>query len=289
MHRFVLHNDDVREAGERVVSAGQVGFLNGWGVFTTIRVYDGVLFAWERHFARMSADAHKMRVPFPDRPEWLEQRLRRLVEANQAWNATLRVAVLRNRGGLFEGPGITREFDLIAFTADVVRWPERMKLGVAPHARYAASEFAGAKCTSWAENLVRYERAHEQGLDEVILLNERGEIAECTSANIFVADGGHVWTPPLASGCLAGVSRAILLEEVRVPGLSIGERPLRPTDLETASEIFISSTTRELLPVESVEGVRVRNGREVCGKLQSAFTACVEAYVGPRRQALAIS
>ena len=100
MHRFLLHNGEVRDAGDRIVSPGQVGLLNGWGVFSTIRVYDGVMFAWERHFARMRRDAAKMRVPFPESAE-IEEPLYRLIDANRAYNATLRVAIVRNRGGMW--------------------------------------------------------------------------------------------------------------------------------------------------------------------------------------------
>ena len=285
MHRYLLHNDDIRDTRAQDLSAGQVGLLNGWGVFSTIRVYDGVMFAWERHWARMQHDASRMRVPFPAERDWLTQRLLRLIEANRALNATLRVAVIRNRGGIFEGPGPMREFDVVAFTADVNRWGTSVKLGLIPNARHAASEFAGTKNLSWSENLAWYERAHEQGLDEVVLLNERGEVCECTSANIFTVEGTQVWTPPLDSGCLPGVTRALLLEEIRVPGLRIGERTLLPADLEAAHEVFITSTTRELLPVVSVEGLRVRQGGAVREQLQRAFTACVESYIAPRKRA----
>ena len=130
MHRFLLHNDEIRDAGDRIVSPGQVGLLNGWGVFSTVRTYDGVLFAWERHWARMQRDAERLRVPFPKDSQWLEERLHRLVEANQAWNATLRVVVIRNRGGMWEGPAATRDFDVVAFTADVNQWGASVKLGV---------------------------------------------------------------------------------------------------------------------------------------------------------------
>jgi branched-chain amino acid aminotransferase len=284
MHRWLLHNDEIRDASDRVLSPGQVGLLNGWGVFSTIRVYDGVKFAWERHFERMKIDAAKMRVPFPHEPAWLEERLNRLIEANQAWNATLRVEVIRNHGGMFEGPGIARAFDVIAFTADVNRWDEAVRLGMLPNARHAASEFAGVKILSWAQNLICYERAHEQGLDEVVLLNERGEVCECTSANIFTVHGGNVWTPPLSSGCLPGVTRALLLEEVRVPGIVLSEKTLFPKDLETADEIFITSTTRELLPVVSIEGLNVRPSRTVRDRLQAVFADYAGAYVTPRRR-----
>lgn len=278
MHRFLLHNDEIRETGDRVVSPGQVGLVNGWGVFSTIRVQDGVMFAWERHWARMQRDAVRLRVPFPDRAEWLEQRLYRLIEKNDAANSTLRVLIVRNRGGMWEGPS-ERDFDTIAFTAPLRDWGESVKLGMVANARHAASEFAGIKYLSWSENLARYERAHEQGFDEVVLLNERGEIAECTSANIFVVKGDAVSTPPLSSGCLPGVTRALLLEEIRVPGVSVTERVLFQDDLEAADEIFVTSTTRDLMPVASVEGLKIRQESQVRNKLQQAFLEYTVNYV----------
>jgi branched-chain amino acid aminotransferase len=285
MHRYLLHNDEIRDTSAQDLSAGQVGLLNGWGVFSTIRVYDGVMFAWERHWDRMHIDAGRLRVPFPPDQDWLAQRLHRLMEANQAWNATLRVAVIRNRGGMFEGPGPMREYDVVAFTADVHRWGSSVKLGLIPNARHAASEFAGTKNLSWSDNLAWYERAHEQGLDEVVLLNERGEVAECTSANIFAAQGGQVWTPPIDSGCLPGVTRALLLEKIRVPGLRVAEKTLLPADLEAADEIFITSTTRELLPVVSVQGLSIQTRSSAREPLQRAFGAYVESYVAARKRA----
>jgi branched-chain amino acid aminotransferase len=196
------------------------------------------------------------------------------------------VYVVRDRGGIWEGPGQAREFDVIAFTADVNPWPEAVKLALLPHGRHAASEFAGTKYLSWGENLMRYERAHEQGFDEVILLNERGEVSECTSANVFAVQGDRVWTPPQSDGCLAGVTRSVLLEEVRVPGLTIGEKTLLPRDLETADEVFITSTTRELLPVASVESLRINPAHATRDRLQNAFSERVQAYTAQRRRAI---
>jgi branched-chain amino acid aminotransferase len=295
MHRLLLHNDDLRDAGDLIVSPGQLGLLNGWGVFSTLRVYDGVMFAWDRHWARMQRDAERLRVPFPKSSAWLEGRLQRLIEANNAHNATLRVVVVRNRGGawlkMWEGPvAAEREFDVIAFTADVNEWEiAGVRLGVVPFARYAANEFSGVKYLSWSQNLTWYERAHEQGFDEVVLLNERGEVAECTSANIFAVHGSQVSTPPLGSGCLPGVTRAVLLENIQVAGLTIAEKTLSPADLESADEVFITSTTRELLPVASIDGLNLSDGlklRPASGsareRLQAAFTAYARAYVASR-------
>ncbi|MGA3187932.1 MAG: aminotransferase class IV [Bryobacteraceae bacterium] len=281
MHRFLLHNDEIRDAGERLVSPGQVGFMNGWGVFSTIRVQDSVLFAWERHWARMKRDAARMRVPFPEDAKWLEERLYRLIDANRAAHSTLRVVIVRNRGGMFEGPS-EKAFETVAFTAPLNNWGEAVKLGMVPQGRHAGSEFAGTKYISWSENLTRYERAHEQGFDEVVLLNERDEVAECTSANIFVVKDESVFTPPLRCGCLPGVTRALLLEEIHVQGIAVSERVLLRADLESADEIFITSTTRDLMPVASVDGLKIRQRRAVRDRLQQAFSAYTAGYVASR-------
>src|SRR5439155_15722324 len=119
-------------------------------------------------------------------------------------------------------------------------------------ARHAASVFAGTKILAWAMNLTWLEEAQSQGFDEVILLNERDEVAECTSANIFAAKGNEIWTPPLASGCLPGITRELLLAEVRAPEFHVAEKVLTPADLESADEVFITSTTRDLLPVSVI-------------------------------------
>jgi branched-chain amino acid aminotransferase len=184
---------------------------------------------------------------------------------------------------MWEGPSATREFDVVAFTAEVNQWGEGVRLGLAPNARYAASEFAGTKYLSWSENLVRYERAHESGFDEVVLLNERGDIAECTSANIFTVHGSQVWTPPLSAGCLPGVTRALLLE-IPIEGLKIGEKTLLPADLEAADEVFLTSTTRELLPVYSVEGLKIRRSQSAMDQCQRAFSEYVSQYLAAHRR-----
>jgi branched-chain amino acid aminotransferase len=242
-------------------------------------VSDGVLFAFDRHYRRMLRDAELIRVPLNITPHALEKALLGLVEANRARHATLRVAVIRNKGGLFEGPRISREADLIAFTADLTDWGEGVRLTYVPHGRYGASPFAGAKVTSWAQNLAWYEEAHQRGFDEVILLNEDGQVSECTSANIFVLQEDSVWTPPLGtSGCLPGVTRAILLEEIEIPGLRIIEREFSPSELEESDQVFVTSTTRDLLPVLSVDGASLRQDLPSLAKLQRAFSEYRQSY-----------
>jgi branched-chain amino acid aminotransferase len=284
MHRYLLHNDDICDAADRGLSPGQVGLLNGWGVFSTIRVYDGVMFAWERHWHRMQTDAARLSVPFPPDSAALERSLYRLIDANQELDTVVRVSVIRNRGGLWQGPAPARDYDVIAYTRDLTKWNPVARLDLVPHGRHAAGPFAGAKYLSWSENLTLYERAHERGFDDALLLNERGEVSECTSANIWAVQGNRVSTPGLASGCLPGVTRGVLLEEIRVPGLELGEKCLMPAELESADEVFITSSTRELLPVVGIQGLSIKIGHTACDQLRQAFSKYVAAYVASHRR-----
>ncbi|MFB3777278.1 MAG: aminotransferase class IV [Bryobacteraceae bacterium] len=279
MHAFILHNDKVLPAGSAVLSPGQVGLLSGWGVFSTLRVSKGVLFAWERHWARMQHDAALLRVPFPADPEPVRRRLLDLIEANQAYDATLRLVVVRNRGGIWEGPGQVRDYDVIGLTTTLKQWGEGTRLAVVPQARHGKSPFAGLKTLSWAMNLCWLEQAQSRGFDEALLLDVDGKVSECTSANIFMACGSRVLTPPLSSGCLPGVTRDVLLHEIRVPGITVEEQEFTVEGLLEADEVFVTSTTRNLLPVRSVEGDQVPCRGDVHLRLARAFSAYVDSYV----------
>jgi len=285
LHPHILHNDTVVDAAENVLAPSQVGLLSGWGVFTTLRVAEGVLFAWERHWARIKRDAAAFHVPLPDDPESVHGKLLELVEANKAYNSTLRLVIVRNGGGMWANPKPPRPSDVIALTADSKDWGEGVKLAYQEQARHAASQFSGTKILSWSMNLTWLENAQARGFDEVILLNEHGQVSECTSANLFAAVGSQVWTPPLSSGCLPGITREVLLGEIHVPGIEIIEKPMMPSDLEMADEVFITSTTRDLLPVFQFEDKQIARGSRTRSALQEAFSAYLQAYVESHRAA----
>jgi branched-chain amino acid aminotransferase len=287
LHRHVLHNDQVQLATDLSLAPGQVGLLAGWGVFTTLRVADGVPFAWERHWARITRDAAAFHVPLPHDNESVRRKLLELIEANGVTNCTLRLVIVRNGGGMWAGPSTGRTSDVIALTADSKDWGDSVKLAYVHQARHAACEFAGTKILSWAMNLTWLEKAQQRGFDEVILLNERGEVAECTSANIFIANGSEVWTPPLSSGCLPGITREVILGEVRVPGIKVIEKTVMPAYLESADEVFITSTTRDLLTVSQVEDRSVGRSDRARKSLAAGFSEYLRAYIASHKEVVA--
>lgn len=232
----------------------------------------------------MRRDATAMHIAMPEDPEAVRAKLVELIEANGSANCTLRLVVVRNGGGMWAGPATGRESDLIALTAESKDWGNGVKLAYQANGRFAACPFAGTKILSWAANLTWLEAAQWRGFDEVILLNERGEVSECTSANIFIANGGEVWTPPLDSGCLPGITRELLLGEVQAPGVKVHAKAFTPADLETAEEVFITSTTRDLLPVFQVEGKKVGGGDTARRALTQTFREYLKKYVAGHRQ-----
>lgn len=283
IHGHIFYNGEVREASESLLRAGQTGLLSGWGVFSTLRVRNGALFAFERHWARMMRDARLLNVTMPGDARQLERQLMQLVQANGRPDCTLRLVVVRNVGGMWAGNAAgAPESDVIALTADSKDWGHSVRLTVQANARYAANEFAGAKILSWAPNLVWAERAQRHGFDEAILLNEHGRVAECTSANIFAVFGNDVWTPPVSDGCLPGITREVLLSEIQVPGIRIFERGLTIADLEAADEVCITSTTRDLLPVSEISGKALGTKAEVRERVTEAFRGFMQQDIARR-------
>jgi branched-chain amino acid aminotransferase len=188
--------------------------------------------------------------------------------------------MIYNRVGFWESGESMPDVDLIICTAGLPSHSDQARLGVAENGRHAASPLAGVKTTAWLNNVWHLAEAQKAGWTEVILLNERAEVAECTSANIFCMKNGAVSTPPLTSGCLEGVTRSVLLEIAPRTGVPMSEKTLTMEDLYAADEVFITSTNRSLLGVSEIAG---RAYSIVTGplvqKLERAFDAAMREYV----------
>ncbi len=288
IHSHILHNGRLGTSGTSVFRPGQIGILAGWGIFTTLRVCNGALFAWERHWARLTRDARLINLQMPD-PDEVQTDLLRLLDANEQTDCTLRLVIVRNSSGMWQDElSVATPVDVAAMTATSKEWGESVKLGIQPHARHAACEFSGAKVLSWAQNLSWAERAAQAGYDEVILLNEHGRVAECTSANIFAVVGSRVFTPPQSEGCLGGITRQILLE-LSGDGLTVEEKSLTVEDLCDADAVFITSTTRNLLPVREIAGRSLSGNTSVVSTLAARFDAFVGRDLAARPRVGAVA
>ncbi|MFN2115826.1 MAG: aminotransferase class IV [Anaerolineae bacterium] len=294
MHDIVHHNGQLLPLRNVRLSPGQSGLFSGWGLFTTVRVYDGQPFAFDRHLRRLRLDARRTDTPFAFADDDLLEALLQVVEANGVPNCSARLYFTNNTVGPWHGTEPLPATDLLVCTADLPTHRSPARLTVVDSARHAGHPLAGVKVLSWLGNSWVTARAREQGYDEAVLLNEHGSVSECASANLFAVRDGIAYTPPLSSGCLPGVTREVLLEiggagsagvtrEVLMETGAAGppavrERDLRLNDLLAADEVFMTSTTREVLPVASVDDqpIAAADG-PVSRALAAAFSARVAA------------
>jgi branched-chain amino acid aminotransferase len=280
IHRVVFHNDRLATIDQVRLSPGQGGLLCGWGLFTTLRVHEGIPFAFEKHWQRLSRDAERTHVPFAYDEEFVRKQLMNVLRENHVREGAARIYIVFNQIGFWRSDENFPKTDLLLCSSDLPSYREPTRLGLRENARHAASPLAGVKVTSWLDNVWNYYEATQAGFDEVVLLNERGEVAECTAANIFAVKGGRVATPPLSSGCLQGVTRSVLLEIGESVGVPVGEAVLKPEHLYAADEVFITSTNRSMLGVAEINGHKIASAPgPITKKMEAAFGEYVQKYV----------
>jgi branched-chain amino acid aminotransferase len=283
IHRNVFHNESLLPIERVRLSPGQAGLICGWGLFTTLRIFRGEAFAYERHWRRLEKDAAIIHLPMPYTSAKVRLNLHEVIRANQVTEGCARIYLVYNQIGFWQSDEKHPEVDLIIYTAPLPQYHEPVRLGLREQGRHAASPLAGVKTTSWLQNVWAVAEAHKEAFDEVVLLNERGEVAECTAANIFAVKNGKILTPPLSSGCLEGVPRGILFEIAPEAGVAVIEQALRPEELYSADEIFISSTNRNLIGVGEINGHKIATAPgPVTHQLNDLFDAYVADYVTRR-------
>jgi branched-chain amino acid aminotransferase len=284
IHRYVFHNDQVQPVEKTRWSTGQGGLICGWGLFTTLRIARGEAFAYERHWRRLEKDSATTRLPLAYTGAKVRVHLQEVIRANKMQEGCARIYLVWNTVGGWRSDENMPEVDLVITTADLPHYPDMVRLSVLEHGRHASSPLAGVKTISWLDSVWASAEAHRAGFDEVVLLNERGEVSECTAANIFALKGDKVVTPPLSSGCLEGVTRGVLMEIAVDAGTSVVEQTLRLDDLYAAEEVFVTSTNRNVIGVKEIGGREVGGGNTgpVTKKLDEVFDAYINDYIERR-------
>lgn len=268
-------------------SPGQAGLICGWGLFTTVKIVHGEAFAYERHWRRVEKDAGITRLPLTYSGAKVRVNLQEVIRANKVVDGCARIYLVWNETGMWKSAEQRPEVDLVITTADLPAYPELVRLTVREHGRHAASPLAGVKTISWLNSVWAAAEAQREGFDEVVMLNERGEVSECTAANIFIVKNDKVLTPPLSSGCLEGVTRGVLMEIASEAGTSVGEQTLRMEDVLGADEVFVTSTNRNVIGVKEIAGQVIGDGKggELTRRLDNAFEGYVQEYVKRRQSA----
>jgi branched-chain amino acid aminotransferase len=228
------------------------GLLVGDGVFETLRVYRGEAFAWRRHYERLGRSASGLGLDIPD-SETLRDAAHGVLLANALHDGRLRVTVTGGPAPVGSERG-TRGPTVLVVASELAPWPATTDVVTVPWTRNEGGAVAGLKTTSYAENVRALAFAGERGAGEAIFANTQGALCEATGSNVFVVRDGQLRTPDASSGCLLGVTRALVLELSARDGIAAAEAVMRPSELAEADEAFLTSSTREIQPIAHVDG-----------------------------------
>lgn len=240
-------NGGLRDADDARLSVLDHGLTVGDGVFETVRVAGGRPFALTRHIDRLTRSATGLGLAEPDQDE-VRRAVAAVVEANPMELGRLRITYTGGLSPLGSDRGDAGP-SLIVAQGEVSRRPDSTAVVTVPWTRNERGAVTGLKTTSYAENVIALARAHEQGASEALFANTVGQLCEGTGSNVFVVLDGRIHTPPVASGCLAGITRALAVEWT---GAQETDLPLDV--LERADEIFLTSTLRDIQAVHRVDG-----------------------------------
>lgn len=235
------------DAGEAALALDDHGVTTGDGCFETLKVLDGVPFALTRHLRRLRRSCEGLGLAAPA-DDVVREACDAAIGAGGPGVGRVRITVTAGRAPLGSGRGDVAP-TLAVLVGPPASWEPTTAVAVCPWVRNERSAVAGLKTTSYAENVVALAWAKERGCSEAIFANTRDELCEGTGTNVFVVLDGAVVTPPLSSGCLAGVTRELLLEVV-----DVDERAVPIDALDAADEVFLTSSTRDIHPVHRVDG-----------------------------------
>lgn len=266
-----------------VISVFDHGFLYGEGVYEVLRTYGGVLFLFNSHMRRLRASAAMIRLDVPLSDAEFERRILDSVKAaglgTDGQEAYIRILVTRGVGELSYDPAGCPEPSIVIITKPHVDAPASAYANgvtvslVGVMRNHPGSVNPLIKSNNLLNNALGNQEALRKGAFEAVMRNYRGEIAECSQSNIFIVKDGVALTPPADAGLLVGITREFLFEVARELGVPMREQVLQEADLFGADECFLTSTTRELVPIVRVDDHAIGSGRPgaVTMRLLEAF------------------
>src|SRR4051794_37707660 len=244
------------------------GFMYGEGVYEVLRTYNGEPFLYDQHIARLrcSAAAIHLDLPFDDATlrSWVD---RTSAAAGLEGDTYIRILTTRGIGELtYDVRATPAPSVVIVIKPQAAPDPRLRNEGIVISLVSILRNHPGSvnpmiKSNNLLNNALAMQEAQRRGAEEALMLNYRGEISECSQSNVFLVREGVALTPKSQAGLLEGITRAFLFEVGREIGVEVRDATLRPEDLDTADEIFITSTTREISPVVRVDERTIGNGR----------------------------
>ena len=258
-------NGVICDASEAKIPVNDHGFLYGDGVFEGLRFYNGRILKLHAHLKRLVDSAKALDISLPMSVVKLEQALLEIVEASTHTNGYLRLIVTRGVGPLGIDPSHC-ETGCVVIIADQLKMVSEevrdngARLIIASIRRLAGDQLdPRIKSLNYLNQITAKMEANVAGVDEAVMLNQSGFVAEGTADNIFIVTGDTLETPPVTDGALNGITRGLILELSNMLSIPVRERSLTTYDLYTADECFLTGTGAELIPVREIASRQIRN------------------------------
>ena len=251
---------------EASISVFDRGFLYGDSVYDVVRTYGGRPFMIEEHLARLRRSGEEIRLALPQSDAALAAEVHAAIEAAGNPESYVRIMVTRGVGPIDLAPPADERPSVIVIVRELVdptgdEWARGMRIAIVRPARpHPGGPRRTAKTGNYLTNVVAKIDAQRAGADDALLVNAAGDVTEGTTWNLFAARDGTLATPSIDSGLLPGLTRGLVLVVLRDEGIACEERRVRPAEVAAADELFLTSSTRGVVPVVAVDGEPIGDG-----------------------------
>jgi aminodeoxychorismate lyase len=277
---MVFLNGEIVPDERAVISVFDRGFLYGDGLFEGVRVFNGKPFRWKQHLERFQDGANFLRIAVPFSPEAIEEFAKRLIADNQMPNSLLRLTLSRGIGARGYSPKNAERPTLVMATYPMATTepsnPRAWRVFISSFRLPAGEPLARFKNLNKLPQVLARAEADAEGADEALLLNSDGYVVEGSTSNLFWIRDETVCTPPLPSGILPGVTRAVVLEVCGKSGIKTREENIRPAELHKMDEAFLSLSSTGIAEVAFLNGKAVKRS-PIARRISEAYWGLVRA------------
>jgi len=249
------------------ISVFDHGLLYGDGIFEGIRFYNGRVFRLEEHLLRLWDSARSICLEIPRTMRDMTEALLETIRQNHLRDGYIRLLVTRGIGNLGLNPTQCKSPSVIIIAATIALYHQdfyRKGLTIVTCATRRSNPAAlnpAVKSLNYLNNVMARIEANLAGADEALMLNDAGNVAECTADNVFIVKHGQIFTPPVAAGALRGITRSVVFEIAAELGVKVRETDITRHDVFVADECFLTGTAAEIVPVVKADGRSIGNGK----------------------------
>jgi branched-chain amino acid aminotransferase len=283
---MIYLNNKLVPKNKALISVFDHGFLYGDGIYETLRAYKGVVFKIDEHINRLFRSASLIGLSIPKSPDEIKKAIYKTIKANRLREAFIRITISRGPGPIGLDPELCPKPTFVIVSNPFKEYPRQyyrkgIKIAIVNTRRnFKEALDPKIKSLNFLNNILANIEAKNRGAYEAIMLNYKGYIAEGTVTNIFFVKDDVLCTPESDVGILDGITRRVILEIAKELGIKFKEGRFRGEDIYNAQEVFISSTTKEVMPVAEVDNIKISAGiGKITKMIHQAYKEKVEEYI----------